>query len=97
MEEVTEEDIRGLLESYMPFAKEVGVDSKELLQALLQVARAGVGHANRCLNCAHSRADRLKNEEAVKKRGIIMLQARACLLGLSSSSCGGVRKCIVPE
>lgn len=92
-----EEELRGLIESYTPFARKLSIDEHELREALLQIARAAVRHENRCLNCSLSRADRQKNQEAAGSRGMMLLQARVCVLGLSSRTCGSIRKCIVPE
>jgi|Deesub1362B_J571_1020462.scaffolds.fasta_scaffold00376_7 hypothetical protein len=90
-------DFEKLLKSYVPFAEKLGIPLDELRDALLQVAKAGVAHKNRCLNCALSRADRRKNEESVERDGMILIQARVCVLGMNSNSCGNIRKPIISE
>lgn len=67
------------MESYLPFARKLGLDEKILAEALEDTIKNDIRKT--CLSCGRSRASTRKNQETVEKLNRLALRARTCILG----------------
>jgi len=76
-----EKQLQALVESYMYYARDLGLSEREVLDMVYFAARER-GEKFRCLNCVYSRAHRAINEKTIEKEGRISIYARTCVFGI---------------
>jgi len=75
-----------VVESYKPFAEQVGI-SEEDLERLILSAGFIKEDAPKCVRCVNSRANKKINRESVENQGCIKIYARVCVFGLDDKNC----------